>query len=120
MVNKLKVTAIMQANPKFSQSKRLIGLEFKPIVHRVNAVNEDTVDYTMDPSDTDDVTRHKSLGDSSYETSGKNIKPVKKHRDLILTHKEAQAASPDDIAACGEEDIGSGLEFLVTRDDHIK
>lgn len=38
-------------------------------------------------------------------------------RDLTLSHKEAQAGSPADIAACGEEDNGSALEFLVTRDD---
>nr|WP_320166328.1 hypothetical protein [uncultured Methylophaga sp.] len=39
-------------------------------------------------------------------------------RDLILTHEEALAGSPDDSAACGEEDIGAGLEFLVTKHDH--
>lgn len=38
-------------------------------------------------------------------------------RDLILTHAEALAGSPEDIAACGEEDPGSGLEFLVRRDN---
>lgn len=46
------------------------------------------------------------------------LESLKERRDLILTHKEAQAGSPDDIAACGEEDIGAGLEFLVTKDDH--
>lgn len=45
---------------------------------------------------------------------------LKERRDLILTHKEAQAGSPDDMAACGEEDVGAGLEFLVTEDDHKK
>ena len=40
-------------------------------------------------------------------------------RDITLSHKEAQAGSPDDSAVCGEEDIGVGLEFLVTDDqDH--
>lgn len=42
----------------------------------------------------------------------------KQQRDLILTHEEALAGSPDDSAACGEEDIGAGLEFLVTKHDH--
>lgn len=40
-------------------------------------------------------------------------------RDLILTHKEARAGSPEDIAVCGEEDVGSGLEFLVNRNDKL-
>jgi hypothetical protein len=40
-------------------------------------------------------------------------------RDITLSHKEAQAGSPDDSAVCGEEDIGVGLEFLVSDDqDH--
>lgn len=40
-------------------------------------------------------------------------------RDITLSHQEAQAGSPDDSAVCGEEDIGVGLEFLVTDDqDH--
>lgn len=42
---------------------------------------------------------------------------VEEERDLTLTHKEARAGSPDDTAVCGEEDIGSALEFLVTKDD---
>lgn len=42
---------------------------------------------------------------------------VEEERDLTLTHKEARAGSPNDTAVCGEEDIGSALEFLVTRDD---
>lgn len=41
-------------------------------------------------------------------------------RDLVLTHAEARAGSPEDVAACGEEDPGSGLEFLVTRDDEYE
>ncbi len=44
---------------------------------------------------------------------------LNKQRDLILTHQEALAGSPDDIAACGEEDIGAALEFLVTKNDHL-
>lgn len=38
-------------------------------------------------------------------------------RDMVLSHKEAEAGSPADMAACGEEDPGSGLEFLVTKDE---
>lgn len=36
-------------------------------------------------------------------------------KDTILTHKEAEAASPDDFSVCGEEDPGVALEDLVER-----
>lgn len=46
-------------------------------------------------------------------------KPAIMQRDLILTHQDARAACPDYTSACGEEDPGSGLEFLVTKiDEH--
>ena len=35
------------------------------------------------------------------------------HRDLTLSHKDAQAGGPDDISIGGEEDPGVGLESLV-------
>ena len=64
-----------------------------------------------------------SSPDLSYKPSGKDVAPVNEEREMVLNHQDAQAGSPDDIAACGEEDIGSALEFLVTRqagdeDDH--
>ena len=59
-----------------------------------------------------------NMADDSNQPVDANLIPDKNRRDLILTHKEAEAGSPDDMAACGEEDIGAGLEFLVTRDDH--
>lgn len=62
----------------------------------------------------------KSLIDLSFTPVIESGDDVDVERDLVLTHKEARAGSPDDIAACGEEDIGSGLEFLVTREDHIQ
>ena len=37
--------------------------------------------------------------------------------EMVLSHKAAVAASPDDNAVCGEEDPGAGLESLVS-DDH--
>ena len=37
-------------------------------------------------------------------------------RDLVLSHKEAEAASPDDNPTTGEEDPGEALEGLVTRE----
>ena len=33
---------------------------------------------------------------------------------LVLSHREAVAASPADFSICGEEDPGEALEFLVT------
>lgn len=33
---------------------------------------------------------------------------------FVLTEREAEAASPESMAVCGEEDPGEGLEFLVT------
>lgn len=36
-------------------------------------------------------------------------------KDMVLTHKEAEAASPDDFSVCGEEDPGESLEGLVER-----
>ncbi|WP_330109851.1 hypothetical protein [Methylophaga thalassica] len=50
--------------------------------------------------------------------NSQNTEVIEDRRDLILTHQEALAGSPDDMAACGEEDIGVGLEFLVTRHEH--
>jgi hypothetical protein len=35
-------------------------------------------------------------------------------RDFVLSTREAKAASPADMAVCGEEDPGEGMEFLVT------
>lgn len=39
------------------------------------------------------------------------------HRDMLLSHHEAEAGSPADVAVCGEEDPGVGLEQLVMRDE---
>lgn len=57
---------------------------------------------------------------SQHTISGNHIEALEKRRDLILTHREALAGCPDDIAVCGEEDIGSGLEFLVMQDNQNK
>ncbi len=77
-----------------------------------------TVDNNNDPVETS-LTPDKSAVHLT-QSSGKNEDSEQNRRDLILTHKEAEAGSPDDMAACGEEDTGSGLEFLVTRNDHHK
>lgn len=78
----------------------------------LTAVEKETIDNT--------IIQPESSVDATDKTNSKKVEPVEHERDLILTHKDAQAASPDDIAACGEEDIGAGLEFLVTRNDHAK
>lgn len=62
----------------------------------------------------------KSSEKISYKKTRKVFVPDQSERDLFLTHKEAQAGASDDIATCGEEDIGAGLEFLVTRNEHNK
>lgn len=36
-------------------------------------------------------------------------------QDMILTPKEAEAASPEELSVCGEEDPGVGLESLVEK-----
>lgn len=67
----------------------------------------------------DSIISPKSSVEVSDNEKTKKDKPINE-RDLILNHEDAQAASPDDMAACGEEDVGAGLEFLVTRNDHDK
>ena len=37
---------------------------------------------------------------------------------LVLSHREAVAASPADFSICGEEDPGEALEFLVAGYTH--
>lgn len=50
-----------------------------------------------------------------------NLNDTQQHhdheKDIVLTHKEAKAASPDDFSVCGEEDPGEGLEGLVERNN---
>jgi hypothetical protein len=46
---------------------------------------------------------------SAVEEKGEN--------NFVLSHQEALAASPDDMAVCGEEDPGEGLEFLVADEN---
>lgn len=87
----------MSNTPKISEKKRLSKLKSAPIAEVSITAQQNT---TAVPD--------------------KHDYAVEKQRDLVLTHKEALAGSPDNIAVCGEEDIGAGLEFLVTRDDHHK
>lgn len=37
-------------------------------------------------------------------------------QNFVLSEREAEAASPESMAVCGEEDPGESLEFLVTKD----
>lgn len=52
-----------------------------------------------------------------YASSGSygNKENVSGH-SFVLSEREAEAASPEAIAVCGEEDPGEGLEFLVADD----
>lgn len=65
------------------------------------------------------VSEHKSSVEMAYQPSDKEgaSEATTEKRDMVLSHKEAQAGSPADVAACGEEDPGSGLEFLVTKEE---
>ena len=86
--------------------------------------NKSKVTQTKSPNDPENAVEDSNISPkSSVEVSDnektKKDKPINE-RDLILNHEDAQAASPDDMAACGEEDVGAGLEFLVTRNDHDK
>jgi hypothetical protein len=86
--------------------------------------NKSKVTQTKGPNDPENAVEDSTISPkSSVEVSDnektKKDKPINE-RDLILNHEDAQAASPDDMAACGEEDVGAGLEFLVTRNDHDK
>ena len=49
------------------------------------------------------------------DTPESNIKSDIHEKDMVLTPKEAEAASPDDFSVCGEEDPGGALEDLVER-----
>ena len=40
----------------------------------------------------------------------------KAERKPSMSHKDAEAASPEDSSVCGEEDPGSALESLVDDD----
>lgn len=51
------------------------------------------------------------------EADKQSQQPDTENRDILLTHHEAEAGSPADIAVCGEEDPGVGLEILVMRED---
>ena len=86
--------------------------------------NKSKVTQTKSPNGPENAVEDSTISPkSSVEVSDnektKKDKPINE-RDLILNHEDAQAASPDDMAACGEEDAGAGLEFLVTRNDHDK
>lgn len=53
----------------------------------------------------------------SAETKSQNRPPVdqpKPHKPL--SHRDAEAACPDDGSVCGEEDPGSALESLMDDD----
>ena len=86
--------------------------------------NKSKVSQTKSPKGPENAVDDSSISpESSVKVSDKEKTKKDKprnERDLILNHEDAQAASPDDMAACGEEDVGAGLEFLVTRNDHDK
>jgi hypothetical protein len=86
--------------------------------------NKSKVTQTKSPNGPENAVEDSTISPKSSVEVSDNEKTKKdkliNERDLILNHEDAQAASPDDMAACGEEDVGAGLEFLVTRNDHDK
>lgn len=59
---------------------------------------------------------YKEKGDkTTVGIESRNRQSSTDDRDFVLTHEEAEAGSPPDGAACGEEDPGAGLELLVSR-----
>jgi len=84
--------------------------------------NKSKVTQTKSPNGPENAVEDSTISPKSSVEVSDNEKTKKdrtiNERDLILNHEDAQAASPDDMAACGEEDVGAGLEFLVTRNDH--
>lgn len=86
--------------------------------------NKSKVTQTKSPNGPENAVEDSTISPKSSVKVSDNEKTKKdkpiNERDLILNHEDAQAASPDDMAACGEEDVGAGLEFLVTRNDHDK
>src|SRR5690606_7859974 len=66
------------------------------------------------PTDIKSPPNASQTGQTAETQAEEQAKPDE-DRDLVLTHREAEAGGPPDGAACGEEDPGSGLEFLVTR-----
>lgn len=63
----------------------------------------------------------KHLFPLSQEVGGNQIDNSLFEHPFVLSQREAEAASPENFAVCGEEDPGEGLEFLVinTHSTHI-
>ena len=53
------------------------------------------------------------ISPSAQQENNSEKNPLDQH-EFTLSKREAEAACPDDIAVCGEEDPGEALEFLVT------
>lgn len=52
---------------------------------------------------------------SDHNVIPEDVTPSEEH-NFLLTKREAKAASPADMAVCGEEDPGEALELLVRGD----
>lgn len=82
------------------------------------ATPQTPTDSDATDSNTLESTNYPSSADEAYQATDKNIDAEGAQRDMVLTHREAMAGSYDEGAITGEEDPGSALEFLVTRDEH--
>lgn len=54
---------------------------------------------------------------NSSQSSKSGAKAPAKQQHQPLSHRDAEAASPEDYSVCGEEDPGSALESLVNNDE---
>lgn len=93
-------------------------------ITNIQSLIEEKVVYQKNEMDNnlpnEENTEHKITDKLSIKTISDNYQIGKVQHDLTLTHKEAKAGCPDNTSACGEEDPGAGLEFLVKRQDPKK
>jgi hypothetical protein len=69
---------------------------------------------------TQNSTAERETPQRNEQSSGEALATEIWWRTFKLSHREAEAGSPADASNCGEEDPGSGLEFLVTQEDRRK
>jgi hypothetical protein len=60
------------------------------------------------------TTNQKNVSNGQSEKDRPAPLPAKQRQPL--SHRDAEAASPEDCSVCGEEDPGSALESLVNSD----
>ena len=68
-------------------------------------------------NDTNQNNRHiDERNDKQRHTHNTGCKPESEKTTTPLSHRDAEAAAPEDNSVCGEEDPGSALESLMDPD----